>query len=89
MIQEVSKAQRPFSESSARRFAAFACTVLALLLVMLPGMRLSAQTAGSISGHLADPAGASLPQSDVTLTNVDTNASRVTKSTDAGDYTFT
>ncbi|HEY5056779.1 MAG TPA: carboxypeptidase-like regulatory domain-containing protein [Acidobacteriaceae bacterium] len=65
------------------------CGVFAALLVMLPGMRLSAQTAGSISGHLADPAGASLPQSDLTLTNVGTNTTRVTKSTDAGDYTFT
>ena len=62
--------------------------VMALLL-MVSGTRLSAQTAGSISGHLNDPVGASLAQTDLTLTNVGTNTSRVTKSTDTGDYTFT
>ena len=62
--------------------------VMALLL-MVSGTRLSAQTAGSISGHLNDPVGASLAQTDLTLTNVGTNTSRVTRSTDTGDYTFT
>jgi len=61
--------------------------IAVLLTIGAPG--LMAQTAGSISGHLADPAGASLPQTDVTLTNVDTNTSRATKSTGSGDYTFT
>ena len=62
--------------------------VMALLL-MVSGTRLSAQTAGSISGHLNDPVGASLAQTNLTLTNVGTNTSRVTRSTDTGDYTFT
>ncbi len=71
-----------------RRFRlAFGAALAAL--VFLSGPRLTAQTAGSVSGHLADPAGANLAQTDVTLTNVDTSASRATKSTDAGDYTFT
>src|SRR5665213_8136 len=46
------------------------------------------QTAGSVAGHLADPAGASLAQTEVTLTDVDTTGVRTTKTTGAGDYTF-
>jgi len=59
------------------------------MLAMSSAGQLSAQTAGSVSGHLTDPSGAVLPQTDVTLTNVGTHAERVTKSTSTGDYTFT
>ena len=72
----------------ARGLARCIFSVLVLLLAMMSANSF-AQTAGSISGHLADPEGASLPQTDVTLTNVGTNTSRATKSTDSGDYTFT
>src|SRR6185437_9178588 len=41
------------------------------------------------SGHLTDPTGANLPDTDVTLTQVATGAQRTTKSTGTGDYTFT
>jgi hypothetical protein len=58
-----------------------------LSFLAVPGLR--AQTAGSISGHLTDPTGAELPQTEVTLTDVATNGSRSTRSTSAGDYTFT
>ena len=88
-IQNVSPNRCKLPILSLRRSALFVCSAVALLLAMLPVTRLSAQTAGSISGHLADPSGASLPQTDVTLTNVGTNTSRVTKATEAGDYTFT
>ena len=63
--------------------------LIALAVAFAFAPRLTAQTAGSIGGHLSDPAGANLAQTDVTLTNVGTNTSRATKSTDAGDYTFT
>ncbi|MES2391008.1 MAG: carboxypeptidase-like regulatory domain-containing protein, partial [Acidobacteriota bacterium] len=56
-------------------------------LLGVPG--LLAQTAGSVAGHLADPAGANLTGTEVTLTDIDTSTSRTTKSTSAGDYTFT
>ena len=52
-------------------------------------MTLSAQTAGSVSGHLTDQTGASVSQADVTLTDVATSTIRTTRSTTAGDYTFT
>ena len=61
---------------------------LALLLAFIYIPSLRAQTAGSISGHLVDPSGANLPDTDVTLTQVATGAVRSTKSTGTGDYTF-
>jgi len=49
---------------------------------------MSAQTAGTISGHVADMTGAVIPGAVVTLTNVGTDTSRSTVTTGAGDYTF-
>jgi len=71
------------------RTARLALSLVAVLLVLSPTAKLSAQTAGSISGHLSDPSGAVLADTDVTLTNVGTHGTRVAKSTAAGDYTFT
>jgi hypothetical protein len=55
---------------------------------MSSSVRLSAQTGGVISGHVADATGAVIPDANVTLTNVGTNAERSTVTTGAGDYTF-
>src|SRR3984957_20765801 len=55
---------------------------------MLGAAGLSAQTAGQISGHVADTTGAVLPQVTITLTNAATGAARSTFTTSAGDYTF-
>jgi hypothetical protein len=60
---------------------------LALGFVFSP--RLLAQTSGTVTGHLTDPSGAILAGADVTLTNTATTVVRSTKSTGAGDYTFT
>jgi hypothetical protein len=73
---------------SGRRIQPILCVVV-MSLAFACAPRLFAQTAGSVAGHLSDPAGANLSQTDVTLTNVGTNTSRATKSTNAGDYTFT
>jgi hypothetical protein len=71
------------------RCSAFiACCVLVLFLVMFSSASLSAQTAGVISGHVADTTGAVIPNANVTLTNVGTSAERSTVTTGAGDYTF-
>jgi hypothetical protein len=69
--------------------ARFAWCVLAVSLALCSAVRVSAQTAGGVSGHLSDQTGASLAQTDVTLTEVATGVVRATKSTSAGDYTFT
>jgi len=67
--------------------------IRALLFAVVLGFvsvpSLLGQTAGSVAGHLTDPSGAQLSQADVTLTEVATSSSRVTKTTSAGDYTFT
>ena len=65
-----------------RRVASFA-VVLALSVAPL-----FSQTFGEITGHLSDTAGASVPATQITLTNIATNAVRTTASTDSGDYTF-
>ncbi|HKO19338.1 MAG TPA: carboxypeptidase-like regulatory domain-containing protein [Acidobacteriaceae bacterium] len=58
-----------------------------LALTLTQGM--TAQTAGGVSGHVADPTGAVLPGVEVTLTETATAAVRKTVTTQAGDYTFT
>jgi len=58
------------------------------MLVALSAMPLFAQTFGEITGHISDSSGASVPATQITLTNVATNAVRTTSSTASGDYTF-
>ena len=65
------------------RFLLFSATIVALSVASL-----SAQTFGSVTGHITDASGAAVPGAKVTLTNVATNALRITNSTDSGDYTF-
>jgi hypothetical protein len=65
-----------------------ACCMFVFILVMLSAARLSAQTSGSISGHVADATGAVIPDANVALTNVGTGAARSTVTTGSGDYLF-
>lgn len=74
--------------SAARSISRFLWAI-AFLLAFVYTPRVGAQTSGSISGHLADPTGASLPGTTVTLREVATGAVRTTKSTGTGDYSFT
>ncbi len=71
-----------------RSSAFIACGVFVFILVMFSAARLSAQTTGTVSGHVADATGAVIPDANVTLTNVGTGASRTTVTTGAGDYTL-
>ncbi len=68
--------------------ALIACCIFAFLVTSSPA-RISAQTAGTISGHVADATGAVIPDATVTLTSVGTGMTRTTVTTGAGDYTFT
>src|SRR5215813_10036075 len=58
------------------------------VLACLSVCSLFGQTFGEITGRVTDPSGAAVPASNITLTNVNTNAVRTTQTTDAGDYTF-
>jgi hypothetical protein len=51
----------------------------------IPGF---AQTFGEITGHISDPAGAPIPNAQISLSNEATSAVRTTLSSDSGDYTF-
>ncbi len=77
------------SDTSLRRCSAIiACCIFAFILVMSSAARLSAQTAGVISGHVSDSTGAVIPQATITLKNVATSGVRTTITTGAGDYSF-
>ena len=63
-----------------------ALTVLILAISFTPCA--VAQSSGDISGTVSDSSGAIIPGAVVTLTNVDTNAERTTKTDSAGLYSF-
>ncbi len=49
---------------------------------------MSGQTLGELTGRVSDPSGAAVAGSNLTLTNINTNAIRNTASADSGDYSF-
>ena len=67
----------------------FGCILFLSLFTLTVTGKMSAQTFGNISGHVADSTGAVIPGATVTLTNVGTAGKRTTVTTDSGDYTFT
>jgi hypothetical protein len=58
------------------------------VFAILSTAHLNAQTAGNISGHVADSTGAVIPNAPITLTNVGEGTIRSTVTTGAGDYSF-
>src|SRR5271157_81409 len=75
-------------ESLGRCSAFIACCIFVVIFAMSSAARLSAQTAGTISGHVADTTGAVIPGVAITLTNTGTSATRSTVTTGSGDYLF-
>jgi hypothetical protein len=63
-------------------------TKLFVAVVLLSGLALLGQTLGDITGQVADPSGAGVPNSVVTLTNTATNAVRQANTNDQGLYSF-
>ncbi|MCU1330251.1 MAG: TonB-dependent receptor, partial [Bryobacterales bacterium] len=62
----------------------FAFTLLALAL----SLPVSGQTFGDISGAARDTTGASIPAAQITLVNIDTNATRSVASNEDGLFSF-
>jgi len=60
-----------------------------LLALLLPVLAPAQGLTGSISGTVADPAGAAIPGADVTLTNTQTSQVREIKAGPSGDFVFT
>lgn len=62
---------------------------LCIALLLLAGLSASAQFNASLSGTVLDPTQAIIPGATVTITNVDTQASKTATSGDAGTFQFT
>jgi hypothetical protein len=62
-------------------------TLLALFLICAPSLRAQSDR-GAITGRVTDPAGAVVPQAKVTATNVETNETRETVTSDEGNFTI-
>src|SRR5438552_7568303 len=63
--------------------------VASTLTMLLFAISLWSQTGTStVRGTITDPQGRVVPNANITLTNVETNAVRTTKSTDTGSYVF-
>lgn len=73
-----------------RRLARAVLFLITSLVLFFPSAPAAAQTAGtaSIQGTVTDPAGASIPNATVTLTNTDTGTSRTTMSDGSGLYSL-
>lgn len=71
------------------RSRALRSCIVALVLATAFAISLSAQTAGTISGHVSDSTGAAVAGASISLTNIETRSERSTVTTTAGDYTFT
>ena len=57
-------------------------------LALLAASAAQAQVSSTLSGRLADPTGAAVPNATVVLTDMATNIRQQTRSTSAGNYTF-
>src|SRR6202166_4285675 len=70
------------------RFVFRALVFVLLLVVALPGAMYAQQYSGTITGTVTDPAGAAVAGASVTATNVGTNASYDSTTSDLGVFTF-
>ena len=60
--------------------------ILTLCFFGLLSLPVFAQTFGEITGRITDSSGAAAPEAAVTATNINTNATRATVTTQSGDY---
>src|SRR5512140_1867542 len=66
-----------------RRFS-----LVSLLLVLLATAAWPQATTGSVSGTVRDQSGAVIPNADVTITNIETNVTAHSRTTEAGVYFY-
>ena len=58
-----------------------------LVLLCFASIAFGQETRSTLTGHVADPSGARIPNAAITITDTDTGAATNVKSTSAGDYT--
>jgi hypothetical protein len=81
------RARREMAHCSRRRLYV-SLLAITFFLVFMVAPQLSAQTSGTVSGHVSDTMNASLSNANIVIKNVATGAERSTVTTGAGDYTF-
>src|SRR5690242_14009334 len=66
------------------------CVHMIVSCVLAIALAVSAfgQITGGLRGSVSDPTGAAVPKANVTLTNLDTKATRTQSVNDAGQFTF-
>jgi len=62
------------------------CYALALALLLTASLPIAAQTFGEVNGTVADPSGAVIAGTTVTVTNTATNAARTVETNESGNY---
>jgi hypothetical protein len=79
-----------FTDNSGGRIwsSARALLLVLLLAVALPGAMFAQQYAGTITGTVTDPGGASVSGATVTYRNIGTNTTDTTTTSDLGAFTF-
>jgi hypothetical protein len=69
------------------RASLFLIVLTALLPVFTPYISVAQDTTATILGNVTDPTGAEIPKAAVTVTNLETNVTVNTVTTDSGAYT--
>src|SRR5205085_5384183 len=81
---DVSSCQSCMENKMTRKFLQ-----MGLVSLLLCAMAFGQAETGQITGTVSDPSGAVVPNAKVTVTNVQTNASRSAQSNASGIYSFT
>ena len=66
----------------------YAISLMCLALLASPSLHGQVGATSSVSGQVIDPSGATVPDAQVTITDVNTKSSRSTTTNDAGRYVF-
>jgi hypothetical protein len=77
-----------YLRASGAKLVVPALLIVLLLALALPGAMYAQQYSGTIAGTVTDPAGAAISGATVTFTNVGTNATDTTTTSDSGSFTF-